>query len=89
MSAAAVCEVPTLGVNPAIEQACRELLNGCSVEPPKRTWGFSRAGDLVADPFCGSASTCAAALLVGRVGRRFLGIELDKEYHRNGSHSSS
>jgi site-specific DNA-methyltransferase (adenine-specific) len=40
---------------------------------------FSREGDLVADPFCGSASTCAAALLVGR---RFLGIELNEEYHR-------
>jgi site-specific DNA-methyltransferase (adenine-specific) len=40
---------------------------------------FSREGDLVADPFCGSASTCAAALLVGR---RFLGIEVNEEYHR-------
>jgi site-specific DNA-methyltransferase (adenine-specific) len=40
---------------------------------------FSREGDLVADPFCGSASTCAAALLVGR---RFLGIEIDEKYHR-------
>ena len=40
---------------------------------------FSREGDLVADPFCGSASTCAAALLVGR---RFLGIEMDEKYFR-------
>jgi DNA modification methylase len=40
---------------------------------------FSREGDLVADPFCGSASTCAAALLVGR---RFLGIETDEKYYR-------
>lgn len=40
---------------------------------------FSREGDLVADPFCGSASTCAAALLVGR---SFLGIEMDEAYYR-------
>lgn len=40
---------------------------------------FSREGEVVADPFCGSASTCAAALLVGR---RFLGIEMDEKYHR-------
>ncbi len=38
---------------------------------------FSLPGDLVLDPFCGSGSTCAAALLIGR---RYLGIELDSQY---------
>jgi DNA modification methylase len=40
---------------------------------------FTLPGDLVLDAFCGSASTCAAALLTGR---RYTGIELDAEYHR-------
>jgi DNA modification methylase len=40
---------------------------------------FTRPDDLVLDSFCGSASTCAAALLSGR---RFLGIELDANYFR-------
>jgi adenine-specific DNA-methyltransferase len=38
---------------------------------------FSRPGDLVVDPFCGSGSTLLAARLAGR---RFLGIELDAYY---------
>jgi site-specific DNA-methyltransferase (adenine-specific) len=40
---------------------------------------FSLPGDLVLDPFAGSVSSCAAALLVGR---RYLGIELDDTYYR-------
>src|SRR5688572_21883584 len=40
---------------------------------------FSRPGDVVLDPFAGSGSTCVAAALCGR---RFLGIELDANYHR-------
>jgi len=40
---------------------------------------FSRPGDLVLDPFAGSGSTCVAAALCGR---RFLGVELDTNYHR-------
>lgn len=38
---------------------------------------FTLPGELVLDPFAGSGSTCAAALLTGR---RYLGIELDAEY---------
>lgn len=38
---------------------------------------YSLPGDVVLDAFCGSASTCAAALLTGR---RYIGIELDEEY---------
>lgn len=39
---------------------------------------FSRPGDLVLDPFCGSGSTLLAAKLEGR---RFVGIELAAAYY--------
>jgi site-specific DNA-methyltransferase (adenine-specific) len=38
---------------------------------------FTLPGELVLDPFAGSGSTCAAALLANR---RFIGIELDDVY---------
>ncbi|WP_227271259.1 DNA methyltransferase [Roseobacter weihaiensis] len=38
---------------------------------------FSKPGDLVLDPFCGSGSTCVAATLSER---QTIGIELDKEH---------
>jgi len=37
----------------------------------------SRPGDIVLDPFCGSGTTCLAASILGR---RFLGIEIEKKY---------
>lgn len=40
---------------------------------------FSLPGDLVLDPFAGSGSSCAAALLTAR---RYLGTELDETYYR-------
>lgn len=40
---------------------------------------FSRPGEVVVDPFSGSASTAIAAALEGR---RYFGIELDAEYFR-------
>src|SRR3984885_3711432 len=40
---------------------------------------FSLPGELVLDPFAGSGSSCAAALLADR---RYLGIELDDTYYR-------
>jgi len=39
---------------------------------------FSRPGDLVMDPFCGSGSTLVAAR---DIGRDYLGIELDPAHH--------
>jgi site-specific DNA-methyltransferase (adenine-specific) len=39
--------------------------------------GYSNPGDIVLDPFLGSGTTAVAAL---RTGRRFIGIELSKEY---------
>lgn len=40
---------------------------------------FSLPGELVLDPFAGSGSSCAAALLTGR---RYIGIEMDDAYFR-------
>jgi site-specific DNA-methyltransferase (adenine-specific) len=38
---------------------------------------FTLPGELVLDPFAGSGSTCAAAMLCGR---KYLGFELDPIY---------
>jgi site-specific DNA-methyltransferase (adenine-specific) len=40
---------------------------------------FSRPGDIVLDPFCGSGSTLEAARSTGRA---FLGVELDDQHYR-------
>jgi DNA modification methylase len=43
---------------------------------------FTLPDELVLDPFAGSGSSCAAALLAGR---RYVGIELDAEYFHHAS----
>jgi DNA modification methylase len=43
---------------------------------------FSLPGELVFDPFAGSGSSCAAALLTGR---KYLGVEMDSEYFQQAS----
>jgi DNA modification methylase len=43
---------------------------------------FTLPGEFVLDPFAGSGSSCAAALLAGR---RYLGVELDAEYFHQAS----
>lgn len=40
---------------------------------------FSRPGDLVLDPMCGSGTTC---VLAAKAKRRYLGVEINPEYHR-------
>lgn len=47
-----------------------------SLVPVIRT--YSLPGDVILDAFCGSGSTCAAALLTGR---KYIGIELDRQYY--------
>jgi DNA modification methylase len=43
---------------------------------------FTLQGELVLDPFAGSGSSCAAALLTGR---RYIGVEMDAEYFHQSS----
>src|SRR5439155_16934039 len=43
---------------------------------------LSFVGDIVVDPFCGTATTMLAAL---KTGRNSIGIELDTEYCRMGA----
>jgi site-specific DNA-methyltransferase (adenine-specific) len=40
---------------------------------------YSFRGDIVLDPFCGSGTTCVAAL---RAGRRYIGYEVEPRYVR-------
>ena len=38
----------------------------------------SREGDIVLDPFCGTGTTCIAAMMLNR---DYIGIEISPEYH--------
>jgi DNA modification methylase len=38
----------------------------------------SRPGDIVLDPFSGTASTCISAMMLKR---DYIGVEISKEYH--------
>jgi len=40
---------------------------------------FTLQGEMVLDAFCGSGSTCAAALLAGR---KYIGVEMDDSYYK-------
>jgi site-specific DNA-methyltransferase (adenine-specific) len=43
---------------------------------------FTLPGELVLDPFAGSGSSCAAALLTGR---KYIGVEMDDAYYQQAS----
>jgi hypothetical protein len=58
---------------PAVERIDVQLQRARAASAP----GSSRPGDLVLDPFLGSGTTGAAA---ERLGRRWTGIELAREY---------
>ena len=47
------------------------------VQLPSKLDRHSRGGDTILDPFCGSGTTGLVAL---RLGRKFVGIELNPEY---------
>jgi DNA modification methylase len=65
----------------------KELQSGKNTHPtvkPLKLMAYlitmgSREGDIVLDPFAGSGSTCVAAKLLNR---RFIGIEIDPDYHQ-------
>lgn len=43
--------------------------------------GFSKPGDVVVDPFCGSGSSCVAAALYGR---DYIGVDVEERYCAHG-----
>ncbi len=72
-------------VHIAIPDMQRLEFTGNKLHPTQKTvmsllpivQAYSLPGDTILDCFCGSASTCAAALLTDR---KYIGIELDNEY---------
>lgn len=76
-------ELPTEPLSDVIEM----VFSGNKLHPTQKPvsslipliQAFSRQGNLVLDPFCGSGSTCVAAF---NTGRRYIGIELDPQYQQ-------
>ena len=77
---------PPLPTNP-LSDVQRLVYTGNKLHPTQKAAmslvplirAFSLPGDVVLDCFCGSASTCAAALLTGR---KYIGIEMDLQYYK-------
>ena len=60
-----------------------ELLKNKKIKPldlvKRHILHSTQLNDIVLDCFCGSGTTCLAAK---ETGRRYIGMEIDKEYHK-------
>lgn len=66
-----------------INNGDKELYRHPTIKPlelvKRHLLNMTKENDIVLDCFCGSGTTCVAAK---ELNRRFIGIEIDKEYHR-------
>ena len=66
-----------------VNKADKELYHHPTIKPlsiiKTLVENSSKENDIVLDCFCGSGTTCVAAK---ELNRRFIGMEIDKEYHR-------
>lgn len=67
----------------SINTSDKDLYKHPTIKPiefvKKHILNSTNENDIVLDCFCGSGTTCVAAK---ELGRRFIGMEIDKEYHR-------